>query len=143
MLVSFLCSYERGGDRANCQHQKRYGEYGIESVGNSAVTGQKIAVVLDAVLTLEAGGDKVADLRDDRKHKAHQSEHEIVNGDVTEEAINDESEEKHSQNGEYNTADTALYRLLGADLGDKLMLAKESAHEVCERIAHPGADEGY
>ena len=96
-----------------------------------------------AVLTLEAGGDKVADLRDDRKHKAHQSEHEIVNGDVTEEAINDESEEKHSQNGEYNTADAALYRLLRADLGDKLMLAKESAHEVCERIAHPGADEGY
>ena len=47
------------------------------------------------------------------------------------------------QDGEYNTADAALYRLLGADLGDKLMLAKESAHEVCERIAHPGADEGY
>ena len=100
-------------------------DYGVEAVNYAAVTGEKLSVVLNAILSFNQRAGEVADLCNHGENETGEGKAQIICLGSTEEG-NTEISVKHEAKGTaHATCDSALNALFGADDRGELMLAEE------------------
>ena len=120
-------------------HKRRgYCKDGIKSVHYAAVTREKIAVILHSVLSLNKGGDKVAELRYYGEGKSYKSEGEIICLNLCQK-LDYQAVKKAAYNSGYHSSDSALNGFLRAYLGNKLMLAYKRSDDVRHTVTYPSS----
>ena len=96
----------------------RYRQNRVESVHYSAVSGQKVAVILYAMLALDKRGYQVAELCDDGENETRDGEDDIIDGNGAVEGIENEAVKKECRGCDDDAADSTLDCLFRADIGD-------------------------
>lgn len=108
----------------------------VDAVHCAAVTGDEIAVILNAGHTLEKGSGKVAHLTERGTDKC--GEHAAYGVYILEE----EADNQAGYDCGDCTADAAFDCFVGAYFGSKLMLTESLAAEKSKAVANPGGNAG-
>ena len=105
------------------QHE-RHRQYGVKAIQHTTMAREELAVILDAVCTLDRRHCEVTNLRyKGNEHTADCEQQIICLQPAIRQCGNDPAVKQHGQNTKYHAANRALNRLFGADLHDQLMLS--------------------
>ena len=142
-MLSFMrlydgCTEENGQDDSN-------GNDRVKAIQETAVTGENPSVVLDAVVTLDEGHGQVTDHGDhcsDETYDGHEPYGQSRTPFHQPQVVIQQSKTYEGQHAEYDAANGTFHSLLGADVGDELVLSEQNARKVCKGIGDPGTDKG-
>ena len=118
-------------------------KHAVKTVQHAAVSGDELAVILDARIALDGRSRKVADLCKEGTEKARQTaeKHDVYAFQrlcMADPCTEDECQNRCGHNAAHGT----LHRLFGAEGGNQLMLADGNACKICARIAAESRNKG-